>query len=328
MPASLSFIFVAAGLLRCLVLAAFLGGLEVAYAGEPDRLGNNADIYSIKITPETVPAGTYPAITGFVHNTSSLNNRTGGNAVFDVTATITLPNGSQKSLLWQNVGFSANQRKSYAYVNNFDSSQAGTYKVVYFVYNSGRKHLYSSLSNSFTVYSPAVTPKPVQPSEKTQEPPTYERKAKAEISGGRKYVGIGGQVNTLNFSAGPSLILWPLQNFAIQGTYGFGTFGSYEARAFYRFALSHGLNPYFGAGYLHAERSASVLGTDTKIKGDGFTLFGGVELPLYKNLYGYVDVSGTSLKLKRDVVIGTTEATVTVKYTPVTICTGLVFYLF
>jgi hypothetical protein len=140
--------------------------------------------------------------------------------------------------------------------------------------------------------------------------------------------GIGAAVNMLNFSIGPSLIIWPLQNLAIQGSYGVGTFTSYEARTFYRFPLSDSIRPYLGVGYLHAERSATVIGLDTKIKGNGFTGFGGVEIPVYGKLYAYIDVSGTALKLSKDVTNGTLTATATVKYSPVTICAGLMFYLF
>ncbi len=326
--ASLSRIMVTAVILRCLALVAFNWGVEDAYAGEADRLGNNAEIFSITITPNSVRSGTYPEIVGFVRNTSSLQNGNNGKAVFDIMAVVTSPGGSQKNLLWHDVRFSADQRKFYTYVNNYDSNQVGTYKVSYFVYNSGRTHLYASLSNSFTVYSPAVTPKPAQPSEKPKMPPAYERKAEEKISGERMFAGIGGFVNALNYSAGPSLILWPLKNLAVQGTYGFGTFTSYEARTFYRFPLFQHFNPYLGAGYLHAERKATVIGVDTKIKGDSFTVFGGVELPIYKNLYGYIDVSGTPIKLKQDVANGALQATATVKYNPVTICTGLVLYLF
>jgi hypothetical protein len=274
-----------------------------------------------------VPAGTYPEITGFVWNTSRSKGGKSRKAVFDVLAVITSPDGSKKRLLWHEVRFEADQRKLYKYVNNYDTNLIGTYGVEYFVYNSGRTYLYTSFSKSFAVYAPAVISKPQPPAE-IKKPSVYGRTAKTYSTGETIFVGIGGFVNTFDFSAGPSLILWPFKNLAFQGIYGLGKFTSYEARTFYRFPLSQLIKPYLGAGYLHAEKNAFVLGTDIKIKGDSFTVFGGVELPLYKNLYGYVDVSGTPLKLKRDVASGASQATVTVKYTPVTVCAGLVFYLF
>ncbi len=303
-------------------------GTEVAFAGTPDSFGNNAEIFSVTITPNSVPVGTYPEVVGFVRNTSSSKNGNNGNAVFDVIAVITLPNGSQKRLLWNDVHFTPDQRKSYKYSNNYDSNQVGTYTAEYFVYNRNRTHLYTSLSKSFTVYKQEETTKPIQPSETIKKPSAYDRTAKTGISGERIFVGIGGYVNTVDFSAGPSIILWPFKNLAIQGAYGIGTFTSYEARTFYRFPLSQRLKPYLGAGYLHAERKTTVIGVDTTIKGDSFTVFGGVELPIYKNLYGYVDVSGTPMELKKDVTNGATQTTATVTYSPVTICIGVVLYLF
>jgi hypothetical protein len=348
-PVSLLRVFLTAFMLQCFILAGSGWWMDNAHAGTPDKSGNNAEIYSISITPGSVPVGSHPRIRGFVRNTSSSANGKDGKAVFDVTAVITSADGSRKSLSWKNVSFSARQDKAYEYGNKYDVNQAGTYKVEFSIYNSERTHLYSSRSKSFIVTRPSAPAKPVQPSEKAKTTPEsatgpgkeplqtttpqikllkYEREAVMEIGGKRKFIGLGAHINTLNFSGGPSLILWPLKNLAIQGTYGFGTFTSYEARTFYRFPLTQRVNPYLGAGYINTERKGTVIGVDTKIKGESYTVFGGVELPLYKNLYGYVDVSGTPIKLKKEVVNGTTQATATVKYNPVTVCIGLVLYLF
>lgn len=339
--------------LAIILYSLFLTGsswwIENAYAVTPDKLGNSAEIYSIEITPSSVLAGTYPEITGFVSNTSSLKSKKHGKAVFDVMAVITYPNGIQKSVLWRNVSFTASQRKAYAFVKNYDINQVGTYKIAYSVYNSGKKYLYASLSKSFTVSNPpgAAEPVPspgaVSKAPETDKIPQLEKESmpasanrpesqvqqgSADRIGERHVIGIGGYINTLNFSGGPSLILWPLKNLAFQGTYGFGTFTSYEARTFFRFPLAQRLHPYIGAGYIHAERSAKVIGVNTKIAEDGFTAFGGVEVPINKKVFGYIDISGTLMKLKKDVTNGASQATATVKYSPVTVCTGLVFYLF
>jgi hypothetical protein len=170
-PASLLRIISTAVVLHCLFLAASNGDMEDAYAGTPDKLGNNAEVFSISITPNSVPAGTYPEISGFVRNTSNSRNGKDGKAFFDVMAVITFPNGSQKSLVWHDVSFSAQQKKFYTFVNNYEISQAGTYKVAYFVYNSGRTYRYASLAKSFTVFKPAVTSKPGLPIEKASKSP-------------------------------------------------------------------------------------------------------------------------------------------------------------
>lgn len=143
----------------------------------------------------------------------------------------------------------------------------------------------------------------------------------------RKTLGFGGYINTINLSAGPTLIVWPSENFALQGSYGAGTYTSYEARGFYRFNPLSRLKPYFGAGYIHADKQATVIGVDTTISGDSFSVFGGIETVLYKNLYLYADVSATPIKLEKDVRSSTQRATVTVDYTPVTVGAGVVFYV-
>jgi hypothetical protein len=339
-------------ILQTLVLAGSCWSSKNACAGTPDKAGNNAEIFSISITPNSVPAGTYPEISGFVRNTSSSKNGKNGKAVFDVMAVITAPNKSPKSLVWHNVSFSSGQKKFYAFVNNYDNNQVGTYQIVYSVYNSGRTHRYASLSKSFTVTNLMITSKQVPSSGKTnkapqetktdrprtpaqqgitierKKPTPYKRPAEADRRSDQNVFGIGASVNTLNLSGGPSLIFWPSQNLAIQGSYGMGTFTSYEVRTFYRFPLSQHLKPYIGAGYLHAERQANVIGVDTTITGDSITGFIGVELPVSKNLYAYIDVSGTPMKLQKEVTNGGTQATATVTYSAVTINLGIMLYLF
>jgi hypothetical protein len=349
-------------ILLTIYVAFFDQGGGNAYAGTPDASNNNAEIVSITITPNSTPAGTYPEISCQVRNTSSLKNGDSGKATFDVKAVITAPNGSKKSLLWREVKFIANQNKLYVYTKDYDISLTGSYTVSYYV--SNKTHLYTLLSKKFEVLGPTVKMKPVpvpgtisttskgadvsqiskkplpegsdrselQAQQSTAILPkkslTYEYPVPTDKHREKTFFGIGAAVNMLNFSIGPSLIIWPLQNLAFQGTYGVGTFTSYEARTFYRFPLSYSIRPYLGVGYLHAERSATVIGVDTTISGSSFTGFGGVELPVYKNLYAYIDVSGTALKLSKDVTNGSQTATATVKYSPVTICAGLMFYLF
>jgi len=144
----------------------------------------------------------------------------------------------------------------------------------------------------------------------------------------RKYIGAGGNVNAVNFSAGPTLIIWPFKNIAFQASYGVGTFKSFEARGFYRFDSSKRLNLYLGAGYLHVEKDVSAIGVSTTIKENSFTVFGGIELPVYKSLVAYVDITGTPMQIETDVTNGSRNAKVTVSYSPVTIGMGLVFYIF
>jgi hypothetical protein len=331
--------------LQILVLVGSCWSSKEACAGTPDKTGNNADLYSITITPDSVPAGTYPKISGFVHNISSSHNGKNGKAVFDVIAVITAPNKSQTSLVWNNVTFSKGQKKFYMYTNTYNIKHVGTYHVVYSVYNSSRTHLYASRSESFTVtdvtmaskrapgsYEAKYAQRKSQPRQgitiERKRPSSYKRQVAPGPRSDQNVFGIGAFVNTLNFSGGPSLIFWPAKNIAIQGSYGMGTFTSYEVRTFYRFPISQNLKPYIGVGYLHAERKANVIGIDTSITGDSATGFAGVEMSVSKRLYAYLDVSGTPMKLKKEVINGGTQATATVTYSPVTINIGIILYLF
>lgn len=154
-----------------------------------------------------------------------------------------------------------------------------------------------------------------------------ESQAITPASSREKTIGIGGYVNTLNFSAGPSVILWPAERLAVQGNYGVGTFTSYEVRGLYRFDTSSSFKPYIGAGYINAEKESKVIGVDTKITGDSMSMFAGVEKHLYKSIYTYVDISGTTMKFEKNVKSSTQSATVTVDYTPVTVNAGIIFYI-
>jgi len=141
------------------------------------------------------------------------------------------------------------------------------------------------------------------------------------------FIGFGAFVNSLNFSIGPTLMIWPTDSFAIQGTYGVGTFTSFEARALFRWNLPSKVRPYFGAGYVHAEKEETVLGVDKTIEGESFTAFAGAELKLGKHLFAYMEVGGTPLDVETEFLSGSTKVKATVKYSPVTVNAALIFYL-
>lgn len=315
----------------------------------------------MSIRSQSVSVGSYPEITAYVQNKTSSTSKTGGNAVFDIKKVLTLPDKTKNVWFWDDVSFSPNQKKAYPLGKNYDISKPGAYQIEFLVYDSSRKYLISSLSKTFTVKEAVVkVPPPVPITKETVEPPkttvptppvpeikpVVAQKAempalppqKAPVSQPsetqiRRYIGIGGFANTLNFSGGPTLILWPLKNLAIQGFYGWGTFESYEMRGFYRFDLSSRFKPYLGAGYFHTERDFEVTSSGNTViegtlKGNSYTVFGGVEVSLIKDrLAFYADISGTPLKLEDDVAIGSDTVKVSVDYSPVTIGTGLVFYI-
>ena len=145
----------------------------------------------------------------------------------------------------------------------------------------------------------------------------------------RKVLGLGLHADTLNLSVGPTVIVWPFESLALQLSYGAGAFTSYQARVLYRYSTQSNLNPYFGAGFIHADKTVDAIGTTAKAKGDSVSLFGGLERPLYNWLTAYVEMGATPLKVENDnVTNGSRSAKVSVSYTPVTIGIGLIVYPF
>lgn len=164
----------------------------------------------------------------------------------------------------------------------------------------------------------------IQPEKSSGDISTYKKGGSAK----RKFIGIGGYVNTLNLSVGPTIIFYPFENLGLQGIYGIGTFKTYGVRGFYRFNPNSKFKPYIGIGYLHVEKEKTIIGVNTKIKDDSLNIFGGVELPIYKDLFAYVEVAGAPMKLEADITNGGRRARATVEYTPITIGTGIVYYLY
>lgn len=317
--------------------------IAVAFPNHAQAADLDAEVSSISIEPMEVETGNHPEVTGYIQNKS------GSKGAFDVKVSVTLPDKSKKAWWWDDSPFQPNQKKVFPSIKGYDISQAGSYLVEYSVYDSGRTRLLSRFLKSFTVKEaaakavlpPAVPTKPVSPTPvpetkpvtgaKTEVKPQPVKSAETAVSKKpdvpeRRYIGIGGYANTINPSYGPTLILWPLENLAIQGSYGWGTFESYEIRGFYKFRLSS-FNPYIGGGYIHAERKADVIGVNTTIKGNSYSVFGGVEIPIVKDHLSFMaDVSYSPMKLEEDVTNGSRRATAEVDYKPVTVGAGIVWY--
>lgn len=332
------------------VLACLAACFDVASAASLTAFTVDADVYALSIKPERTTVGAYPEIIGYIKNKTNSNIE---KASFYVQASVFFPNKTQKAWAWSNVLMLPDQSKSFALGKSFDLSSPGTYKVEYAVYNIEKTRLISSRSRSFVVSSLAgtqATPPPVtaaavatKPTRTmapvTPAPLVRSRKAVAVLppKGTSAYtVGVGGYVNTANFSGGPTLILWPLKNVALQGSYGVGTFTSWEIRGLYRFvpASFPGIRPYVGAGYLYVERefkeTEQVTGITLEgtISGSSGSLFAGVEIPFLKDrLVLAVDISGTPLKLEEDVLVNSNTMHIKADYNPVTLNVGLVYYL-
>jgi outer membrane protein W len=76
------------------------------------------------------------------------------------------------------------------------------------------------------------------------------------------------------------------------------------------------------------ERTVEVVGEKATFRDSGISGAVGVEIPLGKNTVGYAEISGADIDLKKDVTSGGTSGTASVKYAPVTVGLGIVWYLF
>ena len=126
------------------------------------------------------------------------------------------------------------------------------------------------------------------------------------------------------------MILWPFKYVGLQGSYTVGSFTITEGRVLARMPLSSGINPYLGVGYLNVstEKSVNIINVKEKFQDSGVSGVIGVELPLGKDFFGYVEICGASIDLKKEVTSGSITGTASVKYSPVSIGLGLVYFLF
>ena len=143
-------------------------------------------------------------------------------------------------------------------------------------------------------------------------------------------LGVGLYANTLNSTGGATMLLWPFRYVGLQASYTVGQFTISEGRLLARYPLSSGTTPYVGAGYLNVTTNRTVEKIDikTRFQDSGVSGVIGVEVPLGKSVFGSVEISGTSINLKKEVASGSIKGTASVKYAPVTIGLSIVYYLF
>lgn len=142
----------------------------------------------------------------------------------------------------------------------------------------------------------------------------------------KNIMGIGAAANVVNTSAGASFILWPFSGIGIQGNYGIGKFTSYEAKLLLKINLNYPIKPYFGGGYLHAEKDDTILGEDITIEADSYSVFAGIEYKLNNNFALYLDIAGTPLTMEDEFIIGATKVKAEADYSSVTTNLNMVYY--
>ena len=246
-----------------------------------------------------------------------------------VIASVVRPDHVMKSWTWKKVSMRAGDIKLFTIPKEYEIKLAGSYKVDFNIYSKDMLPI-NKLSTTFVAVDqsllPASTTTPESERVRTEASSVYEADRWAEY----KHIGVGVYSNTLNSTVGATMILWPFKYVGFQGSYTVGSFTITEGRVLARMPLSSGINPYLGVGYLNVstEKSVDLINVKEKFQDSGVSGVIGVELPLGKNFFGYVEICGASIDLKKEVTSGTITGTASVKYSPVSIGIGLVYFLF
>jgi hypothetical protein len=284
-------------------------------------------IESIQVLPAETSVGRYPEITGRVKANKNLARGETMNIV--VIASVVRPDHVMKSWTWKKVNMRAGDIKSFSIPKEYEIKLAGTYKVDFNIYSKDMQPMHK-LSTTFAAVDqslqPASTTTPESGRVRTEATSMQAAARPAEY----KHLGVGVYSNTLNSTVGATMILWPFKYVGLQGSYTVGSFTITEGRVLARLPLSSGANPYLGVGYLNvtAEKTVDIINVKEKFQDSGVSGVIGVEIPLGKDFFGYVEICGASIDLKKEVTSGPITGTASVKYSPVSLGIGIVYFLF
>jgi opacity protein-like surface antigen len=307
-------------ILNLLLLFLASGEAHSAFAGP-------VEVQSIQVLPAETTIGRYPEITGRITATRSLARGT----VMDITviAVVVRPDHVMRSWVWKNIRMRAGDIRSFAIPKEYGVKLIGTYTVDFNIYSSDMLPVHK-LSKTFVAVDQSL------PTVKTTTP-ERDRGRIGSVTGqaaGRHAeslsFGVGLYADTLHGTGGATMLLWPFQSVGLQASYTEGSFMVAEGRLLVRFPLTAGITPYLGAGYVNVttERSVELVGIKARFQNSGVSGVIGAEIPMSRSLFGYVEISGASVDLKKEVTNGAISGTATVKYDPVTIGIGIVYYLF
>ena len=307
-------------ILNILLFLLASGAAHSAFAGP-------VEIESIKIAPAETTVGIHPVITGSIKATNLLAQ--GKTLDITVIAVVVRPDHVVKSWTWKNVRMRAGDIRSFTIPKEYEVKLAGTYKVDFNVYSRNMQPMHR-ISKTFVVVDQTIPPA------KTTAP--QGDRARIEAATGRAagrqeeipYFGVGLYADTLHSTGGATMLLWPFKHVGLQASYTGGSFTIAEGRILARFPLSSGATPYLGVGYLNVttERPVENIGIKTRFQDSGVSGVIGVEVPLGKSMFGSIELSGASIDLKKEVINGGITGTASVKYAPVTIGIGIVYFLF
>jgi hypothetical protein len=270
-------------------------------------------VEGIQINPAAIEPGEHPDIAANIRSSSSKSS------VVTIIAALTRPDHIVKSWVVKKIAIVPGEKKAITLPKEYDTKLAGVYKVEFVIYSADMRLRIHGLSRTFTVGETVVS----RPAEKQMERQGQEQNRSQAPE--RTYLGIGVYGNSLNPAGGATILLWPFRNVGLQGIYTVGLFTSYEGRLLVKIESQSGFNPYLGAGFLHVSKNENIIGVDTTFEDSKVSGVAGVEVLLGSRLRGYVEVSGTGIKLEKDVDNGMQTAHATVKYAPGTIGLGLVW---
>lgn len=285
------------------------------------------EIESILIVPTETRVGLPPEITGRVK--ANAVPAPGAGLEIIIIATVVRPDNVLKSWTWKNVSMRAGEIRSFTVPKKYGMKLAGTYRVDFNIYSRDMLPMHR-LSKTFVAVDQTI------PSLKTITP--KEDRARLEPATGQAagrqvenpHFGVGLYADTLHGTGGATILLLPFKYVGLQASYTEGSFTIAEGRILARFPFSSGITPYLGAGFLNVstERSVEIIGIKTKFQDSGVSGVIGVEMPLGKMVFGCVEISGSSIDLKKEVSSGAITGTASVKYVPVTIGISIGYYLF
>ncbi len=304
------------------ILLLFLGtGTSRAALPKP------AEMQSIQISPDETMVGKHPEIIGTVKAVSS--KAPGETVEINVVASLARPDHAIKSWIWKKIHIKAGETKVFSIPKEYDVKLTGAYKVDFGVYSTDMRPL-SRLSKFFTVVDPARPPVKAAPqAEAGSKTGIVSGKSTRRLAGDRR-IGIGAYANTVNTAAGATMLLWPYKYVGLQGSYTMGEFTTAEGRLLMRFPLSSGINPYAGVGYasVSTERTVDIIGIKSTFKDSGVSGVIGAEIPLGRRLYGYVEIGGAAIDLKKEITFGGQTGDASIKYSTVTLGLGIVYFFF
>jgi hypothetical protein len=307
--------------LNILLFLLALGVSRTAFAGQ-------VEIQSILIIPAETTIARHPKITCTIKASRTLAQ--GKSLDITVIAAVVRPDHVVKSWTWKKVRLRAAEIKSFTLPDQYETKLAGTYRVDFSIYSKDMKPLHS-LSKTFIAVDPSLPPKKkAGQDEKISHAEVIPSGREAIFPKESRHIGVGLSVNTLNGSGGGTVLFWPFTYVGFQGSYTTGSFTIAEGRLLARLPLSSGINPYLGVGYLNVstERTVELINIKTRFKDSGLSGVIGAEIPFGRRVSGYAEICGASIDLKKEVAGGSISGTASVKYAPVTIGIGIVYFLF